>query len=304
MLSNWAAEGVMEQEMSIPGMMSSRHQRRLLFLGSTTLLVACCLGVFLLYHLAPDARWSNTLIGFLLSVISSATFALFAVFYMYYFFTDPLEIDAATKLVAQDIWSTLEATAEEATNYKIYVRTGRHFRAEVLPILARTAQRKRHPVSIEAVLLDLRDTNVCQRYAAYRSSASFDRKVWSIDYVQREVLATILALSNAVSRSGGLLSVDLYLTKRLSTFRIEGGEDQLIVTREDPKDIALRYRREQDGFSAFLHEFDWVKQESLKISLSGESAQAIGHALSAQPLVSCLWAAAEGAQEEGSPYAR
>jgi len=59
----------------------------------------------------------------------------------------------------------------------------------------------------------------------------------------------------------------------LSIFRIDGTDDEIIVTREDPKDIAFLYKRPDPHFFALLQEFSWVKQEASKMPMIlGEDA--------------------------------
>jgi len=199
------------------------------------------------------------------SVVASGVFALVASLYITYFFDDPSSMAAESTLLPQDIGQALQDIAINATSYKIFVRTGRHFRAEVLPVLIQRARKSRHPIQIEVVLLDFRDEEICNRYSNYRSTTSFDSKLWNTSYVQQEVLATILALIRASNENVGLVSIHLFLSKRLSIFRIEGSSDEILVTREDPKDPASRYRRAHRDFAAFVTEFTWIRDDSFQV---------------------------------------
>lgn len=140
--------------MSISGIISSPSQRRLLFTLSLLLILLCCIAVAALYELSPDTRGWNVLISFFVGIATSGMLALFSVFYLYFFFADPFDIATASQLLPTDIGAALEQAAASATEYKIYVRTGRHFRASILPLLAKTATRKRVPIRLEVVLLD------------------------------------------------------------------------------------------------------------------------------------------------------
>jgi len=62
-----------------------------------------------------------------------------------------------------------------------------------------------------------------------------------------------------------LVGIDLFLSKRLSTFRIEGSSDEILVTREDPKDTASRYLRSHRDFAAFATEFSWIRDEAFPV---------------------------------------
>ena len=290
--------------MSIARMMKSQYQRRILFWSSIAVLFIICVTVIFIYHFAPDERWVNIIIALLLSVLASTVFALSSALYLHYFFVDPFEVDSSRKLLPQDIGSALEGIADATGDYRIFVRTGRHFRAEVLPRLVKRSKRTRSPIRIEAVLLDFRDLDVCQRYVAYRGSATFDKAVWGLEYVQKEILATVLALIDSRKNSGNLISIDLYLSRRLSTFRMDGSTDQILITREGPQDLASRYFRSDPDFAAFSHEFEWIKQEADLFTLpEGEcTASVVGEALGAGPLVSSLWDAADSAKAARSPY--
>jgi len=178
---------------------------------------------------------------------------------------DPNDIAAKSILLPEDIGQALRSIAMEATDYKIFVRTGRHFRAEILPLLVKQAREIRRPIRVEVVLLDIRDEDVCERYANYRKTSSFDRHLWETCYVKREILATILALIRASRENRGLIDAHLFLSRRLSTFRIEGSADEILVTREDPKDTAARYHRTHRDFAAFVTEFSWIRDEAFRV---------------------------------------
>ena len=251
--------------------------------------------------------WLNLIIDFLVAIVASAVFALASALYLAFFFKDPFQIADATKLLPQDIGQALVRVAENAADYKLFVRTGRHFRAEILPVLIKSAIRFRRPVRIEAVLLDFRIDDLCERYASYRKSASFDAKLWTKEYVQTEVLATIIQLIDAVANHSSLVKVDLYLSDRLSTFRIEGSFDELVVTREDPKDIATRYRRNDGEHAAFLCEFNWVRDAAIKMKAGlGNSSlpTTVQEMFDGYRLVVALASKAADAKSAPSPYVR
>lgn len=248
--------------MSVPGILSSPFQRRILFFFTLAIIAGSCLFLYVIYTATPDTRGWNLIIGLLAGVIGSAIFALLSTFFMYYFFTDPFEADSSSQLLPQDIGASLRAMAQAATEYKLYVRTGRHFRSAILPLLVQRSQQHRMPISIEVVLLDFRDATICEKYAVYRRSSSFDGKTWDVAYVQSEIMATILALLRETNDN---IRIDLFLSKRLSTFRLDVTSDEVLVTREDPRDDASRYTRSHQRFSAYQQEFLWVKQDGSKI---------------------------------------
>jgi hypothetical protein len=288
--------------MTIGGILSSPTQRRFLIVISALLIIFCFVAVFILYIFTTDTRGWNILIALLVEIVASATFASFSALYLYYFFTDPFDVAAATQLLATDIGAALEDIASRATEYKVYVRTGRHFRAIILPLLAATAARKRIPIRVEIILLDFRDQVTCEKYASFRQEASFDKQLWSLEYVQTEVIATILRAIEVSKASSTFIEIDLYLSRRLSTFRIEGTSDAIIVTREDPADNAARYRRSDPHFGAFLKEFSWIRQEADRVSVGRRLPQF--REMFPDFSEERILAEAQAATAKGSPYVR
>ena len=285
--------------MSILGIMSSPFQRRLLFCFTLVIIALAGILLYVIFLATSDSRGWNLLMSLLSGVIGSAIFALLSTFFIFYFFTDPFAVEAASHLLPRDIGASLREMAETATEYNLYVRTGRHFRAVILPLLVSRSQQRAMPIRIEVILLDFRDADLCKRYAAYRRTSSFDRKKWDLRYVQVEIMATILALLQAANDGIG---IDLYLSKRLSTFRADGTSDVVIITREDPRDDASKYRRNHQRFAAYQQEFLWVKQDALEIDLKTSTSlhEAFEDTFPTHP----LHEDALRAMSEGSPYER
>jgi hypothetical protein len=292
--------------MSLNGVLSSPSQRRrVLFLWIFVLAIGS--GGVLLFAPSPTtpARWTAAYNVFA-SLVGSGIFALVTGVFGFYFLSDPNELAATSVLLPEDIGQALLDMARSATSYSISVRTGRHFRAEILPVLVKQARLKRQPIKLEVVLLDFRDTVLCDKYATYRKTSSFDSKSWDIQYVQTEVLATIRKIIDVSQDNRGLVTIDLYLSKRLSTFRIEGSPDEILVTREDPKDTAQRYRRDHRDFPAFVNEFKWIREEACRIKPlnDGGFPATLRDMFGGDSLVAGLEEKAEKAVESESPYAR
>lgn len=260
--------------MSLYGIFSSPWQRKKFFLSSVSVVLVTALIVLIISLCSPETRGWNLVLDVFVGLLVSAIFVIIASVYVKFFFADPYEISLATKLLPQDIDQALTKMAEDALEYNLFVRTGRHFRAKVLTTIVSSATARRQPVKIEAILLDFRNEKVCERYASYRKSSSFDHYQWSAKYVQTEILATILKLIEVANEHRSLVTVNLYLSSRLSTFRYDGSHDQIIVTREDPKDIASRYRNSNSEFSAYWNELSWARQEAAKVEIVLENEAA------------------------------
>ncbi|MFC6654886.1 hypothetical protein ACFQEX_04770 [Roseibium salinum] len=206
--------------MSLSAIFASRYQRRTFLLLSILIIAFALATLWAIYYFLPDIRAWNLIISLLISVVASAVFALVSALFISYFFEDPTAAESKAVLLPQDIGPTLQNMANNAHDYKIYVRTGRHFRSEILPLIAKAARRERRPVNIEVILLDFRDNAICEKYANYRRSASFDSKLWSRKYVQKEVLSTIIALiqtanETLLSSTSNYISVRAFLRSEL-----------------------------------------------------------------------------------------
>ena len=293
--------------MSLHGIFSSRSQRRTFLLTSCVIILALLLLILIIAIVSPDTRGWNLLLDVFVGLSGSAIFVIIAALYVKYFFEDPHGIAFANKLLPVDIGPALVEMATTAQEYKLFVRTGRHFRADILPILVDNATRLRRRIEIDVILLDFRNDNVCEKYALYRKSSSSDGFSWSRKYVQEEILATILKLLQANHDHPSFIGINLYLTSRLSTFRFDASQEQIIVTREDPKDIASRYRSSDSEFSAYLNEFNWSREEACVVEIDEEREPPIDklrEIFSDSEIVAELKERAAEAMENPSPYAR
>lgn len=286
--------------MTIPSILSSPSQKRTFLLASIAVLVICTTAILSIAKFAPSTPIWTSINSLFISIVASGVFALISGLYMYYFFIDPNDLRTQITILPQDIRQTLYGLALRAKEYRIFVRTGRHFRAEILPVLAGQAIKERRPIRLEVVLLDLRDKDICEKYANFRKTSSFDRSIWSTSYVQIEILATILQLICTSKTHPGLIDIHLFLSKRLSSFRIEGSNDLILVTREDPKDTASRYSSDHREFGAYITEFNWIKEEAF-CTASPITLQEI---FSKNPEISELEENAKKASQELSPYVR
>jgi hypothetical protein len=283
--------------MSTRGILSSAYQRKVIVAFALVAIAVLLLAVVLVNSLTPETRAWKLISDILVALTTSAMFALLSAGLLH-FFTDPSEVEASIQLLPGDIDEALDALARNASDYILYVRTGRHFRAEVLPLLVEKANAGRRRIKVEVVLLDFRDPELCQHYARYRN--------WSLEYVQTEILSTILKLIDA-SVATSFVEIDLYLSKRLSTFRLDGTTDEIIITREDRGDFASRYKRFDPCFAAFINEFSWVKAEAFHVRKPpGTTAlpPTLPDMFGDLPVVRSLLEAATQAKSEPSPYVR
>ncbi len=293
--------------MSIQGIFSSRSQQRKFLQCSIVIILMILVLLCLIQNFSSDAWGWNLLKDVLIALLASIIFVIVGTLYVKYFFKDPHEIAFASRLLPEDIDSELTKIAKSATEYRLFVRTGRHFRAKILDLVKDNAISNRRLIKIEAILLDFRDCDTCEQYASYRRSSSFDRYLWSKEYVQKQILATIQKMIQVVSDHSEFVQIDLYLNSRLSTFRYDVSQDYIIVTREDPKDVAFRFRNSDKEYAAYSFEFRQVLKDACKFEIGdvkNSPRDKLRELFGESPIVSDLEEDANIATRERSPYVR
>jgi hypothetical protein len=292
--------------MNLANILKSPQQRRT-FLGLFFLILIVCFAVSLLisYNFKESTFW-GVFNNFFISVFASATFSVIAIFYLTYFFHDPEEMLNSTLVLPGDISKSLMVIASNATNYRIFVRTGRHFRSNILPILVHSARERKQKINIDVILLDFRDISICNKYTEFRKSCSFDKELWSLEYTQSEILATILTIFTQARQNPGIISATIHLSSRLSIFRIEGSSEELIVTREDPKNTAARYQRKHPDFGSYITELNWIQESSASLPplLQFTDEDQLMENFSNVSEISSLRSKAQSLDTKKSPYAK
>src|SRR5436190_20648089 len=112
------------------GILSSPYQRRVIAAFSIICILALIAALFVIYFFAPETRGWKLISDILVALTTSAAFAFASAAFLY-FFTDPFDLEASTQVVPKDIGPALNALASNAADYRLNVRTGRHFRADI-----------------------------------------------------------------------------------------------------------------------------------------------------------------------------
>ncbi len=204
--------------------------------------------------------------SFVVNIISSVV----AVFLLYFYFVSPLQETEKITVLSEDLSSELVKNAEFSDQYFIFSRTGRHFRSSIIERWVNGLISRSSVGRVRVVLLDHRDTELCEQYRSYRAQLSFDKQQWVEKSVQHEVLATIKELSRISRDESHSMKIEIRLSRRLSMFRIEGGEAQLFVTREDPKSHALSIGCRHPDYAAYKREFEWIWNEADPLNIEDD----------------------------------
>ncbi|MGI5132545.1 hypothetical protein ACQEVB_37485 [Pseudonocardia sp. CA-107938] len=114
--------------------------------------------------------------------------------------------------------------------------TGAHLRSVTLPACIELARQRRRPLRVQLEILDPTDTAACDEYAQFRSSLG--SRNWTREEVQLEVYATLFAVFWHRSRFT-FLSVDVGLSRTMSTLRVDLSANALVIGQEDPAGATL-----------------------------------------------------------------
>lgn len=163
---------------------------------------------------------------------------------------------------------------------------GRHTRAVTIPVLAARARKINQQVELKLQVINPDDVELCKRYADYRrglKSASDYQDKWTVSFVRREILATIIC-ALLYKWKDPLLDVSICLKNNFSTLRIDLGSKSAIITKEDPKEPALICREESFLYRSYKSElqqtFKHFKQVNFDFQGSFKIAKLTGDEVS------------------------
>lgn len=144
---------------------------------------------------------------------------------------------------------------------------GSYFRSTTLPALLKQAP----PVSVVIVMLNVKDQDLLERYAGYRTAQS-GRKVTASE-IRESILSSIWALLEAVKKRGAISSAKVHLADTYSSFRVDLSDKEVFLTQDNPKAPALRFDSESSYYKGFEIEFaqNWATTIDLSAIGSGSA---------------------------------
>ena len=246
--------------------LSSKFRRRVFYLSSSAALVAL-VGVrffilpnFLHQTILPLAEIINQVIDALLvSLVASL-----AITSLIIWLSPPAAAANQVEVVpSYSIQETIDSALIKTDEWWYRGHSGRHFRSSTLPRLARDARRENLSKKIVIQILDPTDDKVCEYYARYRQrlrTAITDRE-WTPERVSAELYATI-ASCMAWRESEPALDFTIALISTISLFRIDLSSRLGIVTKEDPKEPALRFNEGGFFYQSYREDLFMTLQQS------------------------------------------
>ncbi|MCX2575703.1 hypothetical protein [Pedobacter sandarakinus] len=133
---------------------------------------------------------------------------------------------------------------------------GRHTRAKTIPLMDKSARSSNRHKSLKIHLLDPSDEKICGAYSSYRgslSSAKRGKVQWSLQFVRRELLSTVLVAAIYKTNNPNF-DIILKFKSVFSTLRIDLSSRAALITKEDRAEPALMCRSESFLFKAYQEE--------------------------------------------------
>lgn len=155
--------------------------------------------------------------------------------------------------------SQAHAEARRATEQWIFKGgTGTYLRAVTLKECIENARREKRLLRIQLEIIDPTDEALCKAYAQFRSSLALGPdgtgEEWTLLRTRKESFATILAASWYRQRCASFLTIEVGLSRTMTTFRWDISSRCVIMTQEDPAAQALMFEKGKPYYDAYSRE--------------------------------------------------
>ncbi|MGH8571048.1 MAG: hypothetical protein ACREX8_00530 [Gammaproteobacteria bacterium] len=170
-----------------------------------------------------------------------------------------LESASAVRLLSGLEVSQAHAEARHATELWIFKGgTGTYLRAVTLTECIEIARREKRLLRVQLEVIDPTDEALCKAYAQFRSSLApgpdGTGEEWTLVRTRKESFATILAACWHRQRCASFLTIDVGLSRTMTTFRWDVSSRYVIMTQEDPAAQALMFEKGRPYYDAYNRE--------------------------------------------------
>lgn len=148
--------------------------------------------------------------------------------------------------------------------------TGRYTRAVTIPEISQISEKLNSHKNIRINLLDPTDVILCKAYAKFRTSLKSGKKEkkWNLEYVRREIIATICCAVIYRSKNQ-LLEISIFLKNSFSSLRIDLSKNYCFVTKEDKQEPALLIPKDTFLYRTFREEILQTSKQYKQIDMTG-----------------------------------
>lgn len=168
--------------------------------------------------------------------------------------------------------SQAHAEARQATEQWIFKGgTGTYLRAVTLKECIENARREKRLLRVQLEIIDPTDEALCKAYASFRSSLTpgpdGTGEEWTLLRTRKESFATVLAACWYRQRCASFLTVDVGLSKTMTTFRWDVSSRCVIMTQEDPAAQALMFEKGRSYYDAYSRELVTSFKQAQRVHL-------------------------------------
>lgn len=183
-----------------------------------------------------------------------------------------LDEEAAIRILrGREIDQALAEARAEAKEWIFRGGTATFVRAVVLPECVRRARRARRPLNVRLEILDVRERELCRRYADFFrygvEDPNEDEETWSGEGTQLECYATILAAC-WWKQNYPPLKIELALSPMMTLFRWDMTQNVLFITERGPRFPAMMIKEGRFFYDYWRNELDEQFEQSHRVPLA------------------------------------
>lgn len=253
--------------MFISQISESKYKKRQYFIFLiTAFIMLAVMKTIAVYSLANYPDTISILILTLDNLIA-LTLSIFVASLAYIFFTPNNIREGDIHIVpSYDLESELEKIIEDTETYYYAGHTARWNRSVTLKKLKTKAKLKNTRIEISFIILDPSSEKVCLYYAEFgHASRKNSSQIDNVKNVKIELITTILIC--AKYKIEPLLDIKIYLTDKVSLFRLDISDTGAILTKADPKEPALAFPKDTFFYRSYKEEFKVTRDQSRSIAL-------------------------------------
>jgi len=169
------------------------------------------------------------------------------------------------------------AEARRATEQWIFKGgTGTYLRAVTLKECVENARREKRLLRVQVEIIDPTDEALCKAYAQFRSSLApgpdGTGEEWTLTRTRKEAFATILAACWYLQRYVSFLTIEVGLSRTMTTFRWDVSSRCVVMTQEDPAAQALMFEKGKPYYDAYSRELvaSFKQAQQVDLDKAGE----------------------------------
>lgn len=182
-------------------------------------------------------------------------------------------------LTGSQVTTELRAARHDTEFWHFRGGTGTYLRAVTLPQCVAGARERRRSIAMRIEILDPTDAAVCARYAGFRSSVPsigpVDDEPWTVERTRKEAYATILA-AYWFRQHNELLSVEVGLSSKMTTFRWDMSSSAVIQTQESAAGQALLFSHGKTYYQYWRMELERSFAQAKPVPIGSADAVQIG----------------------------